>query len=75
EVHGPAPSAPNRLLIVLVSIGIGLAAGAGAVYLRALRTSAETDEDGREKMKTIRRGLTVTGIAQGVRGEIKRMRD
>ncbi|MCS3651135.1 GNVR domain-containing protein [Salinibacter ruber] len=71
----PAPSAPNRLLIVLVSIGIGLAAGAGAVYLRALRTSAETDEDGREKMKTIRRGLTVTGIAQGVRGEIKRMRD
>ena len=71
----PSPSAPNRLLIVFISIGIGLAAGAGAVYVRSLRTSAEADEDGRDKMKTIRRGLTVTGIAQGVRSEIKRMRD
>jgi len=71
----PTPSAPNRLLIVLVSIGIGLAAGAGAVYVRSLRTSAEADEDGREKLNRIRRGLTVSGIAQGLRTEIRKLRD
>ncbi|WP_263786826.1 GNVR domain-containing protein [Salinibacter grassmerensis] len=71
----PTPSAPNRLLIVFISIGIGLVAGAGAVYFRSLRTSVEEDEDGQEKLARIRQGLTVAGLAQGVRDEIGKRRN
>lgn len=66
----PQSSAPNRILIVVLSVLVGGMAGAVAVYGRSLLASAEEAEDGREKLADIRDGLTVRGLVQGVRKEL-----
>ena len=66
----PEPSAPNRSLIVLLSVLAGVVAGVTAVYGRSLLASAEEQADDREKLADIRSGLTVEGLIQGVRKEL-----
>ncbi|PSQ93544.1 MAG: chain-length determining protein, partial [Bacteroidetes bacterium QH_2_63_10] len=69
-VPPPEPSAPNRSLIVVLSVLIGGVVAALAVYVRSLRASAEEEEGGREKLAEIRGGLTVEGLVRGVRDEL-----
>ncbi|MFB6230129.1 MAG: GNVR domain-containing protein [Salinibacter sp.] len=68
----PEPSAPNRSLIIVLSVLLGGAAGAAAVYFRSVLASAEAQESGREKLEEIRGSLTAEEIVQGVREELGR---
>lgn len=66
----PEPQAPNRALIVVLSVLIGVVVGGTAVYVRSLLASAEDDEDEREKLAEIRGGLTIRGLVRGIRAEL-----
>jgi hypothetical protein len=68
----PTPSAPNRLLIVVLSVVGASIIASLAVYARSLRTSVQADEGDRRKLTQIRKGLTVRGLTQGIRDELGR---
>ena len=51
------PSAPNRVVIVLLSVVLGLVLGTGASFARAYGSSARSGSESREKIEQIESAL------------------
>ena len=63
------PSAPNRTLIVVLSLFLGGLFGVGATFFRSAIQSQEDEEEDQERIQEVQKAWRPSGIMEGVREE------
>lgn len=64
------PSAPNRPLIVVLSLAVGVVLGGTGAFLRSALQEQQDQEERRQKVEEVKESLTPAGLWQGIRAEI-----